>query len=151
MGNELMVRIHPDCKNDTPILTPAKPGDVGYDLRAWVENEAGVITINPQRMVNIRTGVFVKLPEGYWGDIRSRSSTFLKRNLFVMSATIDNGYTGEQSTVVWNPTLDPHQVQNGDRLAQLVVLPSFTPKIHIVENLPVTKRGATGFGSTNKE
>ncbi len=142
----LMVRIHPRCPNQEPICPPSKKGDAGFDLRSWIEDDE--LTLLPQRMVNVRTGVYVKIPEGYWGDIRSRSSTFIKRNLFVQSATIDEGYTGELSTVVWNPTLDPHIIKNGDRLAQLVLIPRFTPPIDVVESLPETERGIKGFGST---
>lgn len=146
-GFKLMVRIHPECPNEEPILIPAKAGDVGYDLKVWLEEEESIIL--PQKMINIRTGVFVKLPEGYWGDIRPRSSTFAKRKLFIMGGTIDEGYTGEISIFIWNPTLEPHSIRNGDRLAQLVITPRITPPIEIVGDLPQTERGASGFGSTD--
>jgi dUTP pyrophosphatase len=155
---KLMVRVHPECPNESPILPPAKPGDVGYDLKVWIEPGmyqgdgqfiAGEFVINPQKMVNIRTGVYVKLPEGYWGDIRPRSSTFAKRKLFIMGGTIDEGYTGEISIFIWNPTLEPHPVHNGDRLAQLVITPRVTPPIEVVGDLPETARGDSGFGSTD--
>jgi dUTP pyrophosphatase len=144
----LMIRTHPECKNKDPISYPAKEGDVGYDLKSWVPE--GKMTILPQRIVNIRTGVYIKLPEGYWGDIRPRSSTFAKRSLFVMGGTIDTGYTGEISVFIWNPTLEPHDVENNDRLAQLVIIPRFTPPIQLVNDLPATVRGDSGFGSTNR-
>lgn len=143
---KLMVRVHPECPNENPISAPAKPGDVGYDLKIWLQSDTD--TINPQKMINIRTGVYVKLPEGYWGDIRPRSSTFAKRNLFIMGGTIDEGYTGEISIFIWNPTLEPHPIHNGDRLAQLVITPRVTPSIEVVGDLPSTARGESGFGST---
>lgn len=146
---QLQVMINMDCPNENPISPPAKNGDVGYDLKVWIDDAfEEELTINPQKMINIRTGVYVKLPEGYWGDIRPRSSTFAKRKLFVMGGTIDEGYTGEISIFIWNPTLEPHIVRNGDRLAQLVLVPRFTPPIDIVETLPDTTRGNSGFGST---
>ncbi len=145
---KLMVRIHPECPNENPICQPAKPGDVGYDLRAWVEEGDGTFVVNPQKMINIRTGVYVKLPEGHWADIRPRSSTFAKRKLFVMGGTIDEGYTGELSVFIWNPTLEPNPIHNGDRLAQLVIHSRIVPNIEIVGDLPNTARGASGFGST---
>lgn len=144
---ELLVKVHPNCPNVDPISFPAKNGDVGYDLKAWIENDDEFI-VNPQKMVNIRTGVYFKLPRGYWGDIRPRSSTFAKRKLFVMGGTIDEGYTGEISIFIWNPTLEPHPIKNGDRLAQLVIVPRFTPAIRVVGTLPNTERGILGFGST---
>ena len=142
---QLLVRIHPECPNKDPICPPAKPGDVGYDLRAWVDEE---YIINPEEMANIRTGVYVKLPAGFWGDIRPRSSTFAKRRLFVMGGTIDEGYTGEISIFIWNPTRSAHTIKNGDRLAQLVVMAKYTPTIYVVNDLPQTERAETGFGST---
>lgn len=145
---KLMVRVHARCPNKSPIVFPAKPGDVGYDLKAWVES-GDTITIEPQSMINIRTGVYVKLPEGYWGDIRPRSSTFAKRKLFVMGGTIDEGYTGELSVFIWNPTPDPNPVHNEDRLAQLVIHQRIVPEIEIVGELPKTVRGESGFGSTD--
>jgi len=145
-----MVRVHPECPNEDPISGPAKPGDVGYDLKTWVENDGGTFVVNPQKMVNIRTGVYIKLPEGYWGDIRPRSSTFAKRKLFVMGGTIDEGYTGELSIFIWNPTLEPHPIHNGDRLAQLVIHSRVVPPIEVVGNLPNTVRGTSGFGSTDE-
>lgn len=144
---KLLVRVHQDCNNEDPISLPAKDGDVGYDLKAWVPE--GHIVIMPQKMFNIRTGVSFKLPHGYWGDIRPRSSTFAKRKLFVMGGTIDEGYTGEISIFVWNPTLEPHTVRDGDRLAQLVILHRNTPEIEVVRDLPDTVRGSSGFGSTD--
>lgn len=149
---ELMVYVHPDCKNNNPISYPAKDGDVGYDLKVWLTEYGHTIdeiTINPQRMINVRTGVSIKLPHGTWGDIRSRSSTFATRKLFIMNGTIDEGYTGELSIFIWNPTLEPHIVKNGDRLAQLVICPRLVPTINKIDKLPTTDRGISGFGSTD--
>jgi len=142
----ILVRIHPDCPNDEPILSPAKEGDVGYDLKVWIED--GDVIIPPQEMKNFRTGVFVKLPSSHWGNIRPRSSTFAKRKLFVMGGTIDEGYIGEISVFIWNPTMEAQTISNGDRLAQLIIMPKITPPIEIVDRLPATKRGDSGFGST---
>jgi dUTP pyrophosphatase len=141
----MMVRIHPNCPNENPISAPAKEGDVGYDLKVWLDFPR---TIEPQSMVNVRTGVFIKLPDGCWGNIRPRSSTFAKRQLFVMGGTIDEGYTGEISVFIWNPGPEPCEIENGDRLAQLIVAPRLTPEINLVTDLPETKRGGSGFGST---
>lgn len=146
---KLMVRIHPECPNISPILSPAKPGDVGYDLKTWIMGNEETFIVNPQKMVNVHTGVYVKLPEGYWGEIRPRSSTFAKRKLFVMGGTIDEGYTGELLVFIWNPTLEPHPIHDGDRLAQLVIHSRVVPPIEIVGDLPNTTRGMSGFGSTD--
>lgn len=148
--NNLLVIVDPDCRHENPISLPAKDGDVGYDLKAMINNEHGSIVIPPCSMVNVRTGVSFKLPNGVWGDIRPRSSTFAKRKLFVMPATIDPGYTGVISIFVWNPTDEPHDVVDGDRLAQLVLIPKVIVPIKIVTELPQTERGDSGFGSTGR-
>jgi len=145
--NSLMVRIHPECDNIDPILSPLKDGDVGYDLKLWIPET--IYIVNPQKMINIRTGVHIKLSTAYCCEIRSRSSTFAKRKLFIMGGTIDEGYTGELSIFIWNPTLEAHTVTNGDRLAQLVIHKRYVPNIEFVSDLPVTSRGASGFGSTD--
>jgi dUTP pyrophosphatase len=144
----LMVRIHPDCPHKNPILPPVKPGDVGYDLLLWTENSHNGVRIEPHEMMNIRTGVYIKIPEGYWGAIRPRSSTFARKKLFVMGGTIDEGYTGEISIFIWNPMNKECKVENGDRLAQLVLMKRYTPDIEIVGELPKTERGESGFGSS---
>lgn len=168
--DDLLVLIDPECPNENPILPPAKDGDVGYDLKVWVRRKKQdlqassfssfndillevsknpSIIIPPQQMANFGTGVSVKLPKGYWGAIKPRSSTFAKRKLFVMGGTIDEGYIGELSIFIWNPTRELRQVENGDRLAQLIISPRVTPAINIVNSLPQTKRGDSGFGSTD--
>ena len=149
MPNEidLLVRIHPDCPNKEPICQPAKQGDVGYDLKCWLDEP---LEIPNGEMANIRTGVFLKLPKDTWADIRPRSSTFAKRKLFVMGGTIDEGYTGEISIFIWNPSKTHHTVENGDRLAQLVICPRIIPRVNIIDKLPITQRGASGFGSTDE-
>jgi dUTP pyrophosphatase len=143
----LLVRIHPDCPNKNPILAPAKSGDAGFDVCVWLESP---LYIAPQAMVNIRTGVYAKMPEGYWGAIRPRSSTFAKKKLLVMGGTIDEGYTGEISIFIWNPSQEVCEVNNGDRLAQLVLMKRYTPDIEWVGKLPTTERNTDGFGSTGR-
>ena len=142
---ELLVRIHPDCPNKEPILAPAKPGDAGYDLKVWLDEPKH---LSGGEMVNLRTGVFAKMPAGFWGAIRPRSSTFAKKKLLVMGGTIDEGYTGEISVFVWNPMGQQCIIENGDRLAQLLLMQRFTPPIVFIDSLPITARGSNGFGST---
>jgi len=143
----LKVLVDKDCKNDHPLSWPAKPGDVGFDLKCWIPDN--VLVIPPGTFANIATGVSVKIPDGYWASIRSRSSTFAKRNLMVMDGTIDCEYVGSLHIFVFNPTKVDAHVVNGDRLAQLVFFPSVVPIIEVTDKLPTTIRGTTGFGSTN--
>jgi len=144
----LKVKIDPRCPNKEPICSPAKPGDTGLDIRIWVDNKKGEVNIPPHTMMDITTGASIALPKGYWGSIKSRSSTFAKRHLFVMDGIIDEAYRGTLSVYVWNPNDQGHLVKTGDRLAQLIILPRTVPKIKIVKKLSKTKRNKTGFGST---
>lgn len=146
--NILLVRVHPDCPHKDPILPPAKYGDAGYDIRVWVENKDKKKILEPNSSDNIRTGVFVKIPDGYWGSIRPRSSTFAKKKIDIMDGTIDSGYTGEISIYLRNPLNVPVEVSDGDKLAQLVIIKKNTPAIKFVNELPITDRGSSGFGST---
>jgi dUTP pyrophosphatase len=153
----LKIKVDPECCNKDPILPPAKPGDVGYDLVSWIpkplswphgEEPIGKLVIQPGEMKNIPVGVSIKLPPGTWGSIRPRSSTFAKRQLFVMGGTIDEQYIGPLYIYVWNPGPDEHVVVNGDRLAQLVIMPKIVPAIEVTDDLGASERGVTGFGST---
>lgn len=146
MNDSLQVKIHPDCPNENPIMPPAKSGDVGYDLKVWIRDE--YLQLNPGSMNNVRTGVYIKLPDGCWGNIRPRSSTFAKKGLFIMGGTLDNGYTGEISIFIWNPNHNAEMIVNGERLAQLIICPIIVPSIKLVKELPNTERGSSGFGST---
>jgi len=143
--SDLLVRIHPDCPNNEPIVKPVKHGDAGYDLKVWLDEP---LQLSGGETINIRTGVFAKMPDGYWGAIRPRSSTFAKKKLLVMGGTIDEGYTGEISIFVWNPMNQKCLIENGDRLAQLLLMQRSTPPIVVIDSLPITNRGSDGFGST---
>lgn len=131
-------------------LVVAKEGDCGLDL----VNASGQDVVVPVgRSVEIEAGLAVKLPDGYCGFIRSRSSTFKKRGLFVIEGVIDSGYVGPLYTLVWNPgmngNLHPVTVRAGERLSQLIVLPYARElDVSAVDDLPDTERGASGFGST---
>lgn len=145
---ELLVVVDPNCPNQDPIRDPARPGDSGYDLVSWVDNKTGVFVLEPNEKINIRTGASIKIPDGYFGDIRPRSSTFARKNLLIMHATIDEQYTGEISYFVWNGDDVAHTIKTGDRLAQLIILPRCTPPKKYVKRLPKTIRNTKGFGST---
>lgn len=127
----------------------AKNGDAGLDLYNASNSE---ITINVGESVEVNAGLCVKIPSGYVGLLRCRSSTFAKRGLFVVHNTIDSGYTGIMFTHVWNPGLNgqrgPQIIKPWERLSQLVIVPYLSTSIACVDKLPETERGTSGFGST---
>jgi dUTP pyrophosphatase len=124
----------------------AHPGDAGLDLRA-----ADGITVKPGERAMVPTGVAVAIPDGYAGLVLPRSGLASKRGLTLANAPglIDAGYRGEVICAVVN--LDPHEaveIAPGDRIAQLVIVavPEVSPAF--VDELPDSRRGTGGFGST---
>ena len=127
------------------IHPPQKSGDVGYDLEVA---EGALIPPRSSKPIMIAAGVSVKIPNGYFGWITSRSSATGK-GLVVFPGIIDNGYTGDLFAIVWNTSQDDIMLRQGERIAQMILLPAFTPPMKYVEELPSTDRGSSGFGSTN--
>ena len=97
----------------------------------------------------VSTGLRVKLPVNTWGNIKGRSSTSWKRRLTVIEGVIDEAYIGPLFALVQNNTSKPIRVHEGDRLAQLIIVPKAENIISkLTTNLPSTERGHTGFGSS---
>lgn len=117
--------------------------DAGYDLGCYKD-----ILVPAKGSMDVPTGVSVAIPEGYWGLIIGRSSTWFKRGLLVVQGVIDRGWRGELFVAVYNTTNADVQVSKGDRLAQLVVLPAWPGTTMPTEELPWHERGLRGFGST---
>jgi len=134
-----VVLLHPDA------VAPAyaHPTDAGADL---VVTEGG--TLRPGEMRDFACGLAIEPPLGYFYDIRPRSSTLRKRGLLIHTGTIDNGFRGPLYVYAWNTTNHDVTVEPGDRLAQMVLLPSVQPVIKVVEELSDSDRGTGGFGST---
>jgi len=129
------------------VLKRAVSGDVGFDLEVCVKGEE-TIEIPPQGFVDIPVGLAIKVPDDAWGMITGRSSTFARRQLLVMQGIIDSGYTGPLYVFVYNFGQEPCEVSNGDRLAQLILVPKYETNVKCVTDLPETSRGENGFGST---
>lgn len=132
--------------------TKAYPDDAGIDLAA-VE----AIEIKPQQSVNVPTGLAFAIPQGYWGLIQGRSSTWHKLRLMTMPAVIDAGWRGELFVALHHPGLpDPVtgmyeesiKIEAGQRIGQLIILPAFTAVLEYIETLPPHPRGLNGFGSS---
>jgi dUTP pyrophosphatase len=133
-----------------PILKPHHKGDVGYDL---VVTEHTILEPLPSQegfSTNVPCKVQIKIPEGYYAQIVGRSSTAHKRGILVHTATIDNGYTGELFACCWNMGSEQKIVRAGERIAQIIFLPLFTPELKLVDELALTERNERGFGSTGK-
>lgn len=127
---------------------PKKVGDVGYDFATSERTTLPPFSVNPLP-TRVPTGLRMKLPRGMWGDVRGRSSA-ATRGIHVVPSVIDEGYTGPIYAMAINLTPMPIVIEVGERLAQMVLHRSTVVDSVMVDELPETDRGATGFGSTGK-
>lgn len=122
----------------------AHAGDLGYDLFA-VQDEM----VYPDETRLISTGIAIQFPEGYGAFIKDRSSVATKMKLFTVAGVIDNGYIGEIRVAVHNAGPDVQKIKAGDKIAQLVLIPTVNFAIEEVnEVVSADARGTGGFGST---
>ena len=124
-------------------------GSSGMDLMAFLKDP---VTIKPKSSELISTGIAVAIPEDTEIQIRPRSGLAAKSNISVLNTpgTIDSDYRGELKIILYNHGADDFVVNNGDRIAQMVLMPVLKASFEEVENLPNTIRGTGGFGSTGK-
>ena len=119
----------------------------GMDLRA---NIVGAITLKPLERTIIKTGLFIELPIGIEAQVRPRSGLAAKKGITVLNApgTIDADYRGEIGVILVNLSNENFTIENGERVAQLVIAKHERAAWQQVEALGETERGAGGFGST---
>ncbi|APA91558.1 dUTP diphosphatase [Myroides odoratimimus] len=119
----------------------------GMDLRANLEES---ITLNSLERAIVPTGLFIELPEGYEAQIRPRSGLAAKRGITLLNSpgTIDADYRGEIGIILVNLSKEPFVIENGERIAQMVIAKYEQIQWQPVEVLTDTERGAGGFGST---
>jgi dUTP pyrophosphatase len=159
-------KLSPDAK----LPTKAHAGDLGYDLFCLEDTvvKAGDITL-------VRTGIACGFPEGYGGLLRDRSSMATKTKITIWAGVIDNEYTGEIKVAFFNPgrwvytTVSPNspyalggfgkaqtelrlkgdvELKAGDKIAQMILIPTVDEEVMEVDTLDTTVRGNKGFGST---
>ena len=121
----------------------------GMDLRAAIESE---IRIKPLQRVLVPTGLHIELPVGYEAQIRPRSGLAYKHGISIVNSpgTIDADYRGEIKVLLVNLSDTEFVVNNGERIAQMVVAKHETASWEQVESLADTARGAGGYGHTGK-
>ena len=123
------------------------PGSSGMDIPAYIKNN---ITIHPGEKALVSTGFSLSVPIGYEVQIRPRSGLAAKKNITVLNTpgTIDADYRGEIKVILINLGNEKFIIENGDRIAQMVVCPVIQANLEEVKELSHTKRGSGGFGST---
>lgn len=121
----------------------------GMDLRASITQS---ISIAPAERVLIATGLFIELPEGYEAQVRPRSGLALKHGITVLNSpgTIDADYRGEIKVLLINHGSDSFTVNDGDRIAQMIVSAHSRVEWEQVQVLSTTLRGEGGYGHTGK-
>lgn len=121
----------------------------GYDLRACID---APVVIAPGETKMVGTGLSVAVPVGYFGAVFARSGLASKQGLRPANCVgvCDSDYRGEYTVALHNDSAEPRTVQNGDRIAQLVVIPCLDLEFDEVSELSATERGAGGFGSTGR-
>lgn len=123
----------------------AHSGDLGYDLYTYEG-----VTIFPSETKIVSTGIAIQFPEGYGGVIKDRSSVATKKGLFTVAGVIDNGYIGEIKIALYNGTDSLIHVTPGEKIAQLLLIPTVNFEITETETLiSADSREEKGFGSTN--
>jgi dUTP pyrophosphatase len=122
----------------------------GMDLRADLTE---AVTLQPLQRAIIKTGLFIELPEGYEAQVRPRSGLAAKHGITVLNSpgTIDADYRGEIGVILVNLSNEAFVIENGERIAQLVIAKHERAEWQVVESLSETSRGAGGFGSTGKK
>lgn len=127
--------------------TYATDGASGMDLRAYTEEP---ILLQPMERKLIPTGIFVEIPAGYEGQVRARSGLAIKKGIGLVNSigTIDSDYRGELCVPLINFGQEPFEIQNGDRIAQLVIAKYERVEPELADKLDDTERGAGGFGHT---
>lgn len=119
----------------------------GMDLRA---NLDAPVTLQPMERRLVPTGLFIALPKGYEAQVRPRSGLAIKHGITVLNApgTIDADYRGEVCVILVNLSQSPFNINDGERIAQMVVARHEQAQWQPVDELDATERGAGGFGHT---
>ena len=124
-------------------------GSSGMDLMALTEDK---IVIKPNKSTLVPTGLSVAIPNDTEIQIRPRSGLAAKNNVSVLNTpgTIDSDYRGEIKVIIYNHGDKNFLVNNGDRIAQMILSPVVKMELQEINDLPQTTRGEGGFGSTGK-
>lgn len=145
-----MVKIEVINKGRQPLPAYATAQSAGMDLRANIPES---ITLQPLERRLIPTGLHIALPEGYEAQVRPRSGLALKHGITVLNSpgTIDSDYRGELMVLLINLSQNSFTVNDGERIAQLVIARHEQAVLTAVEVLDETERGAGGYGHTGVE
>ena len=137
-------------KSNHPLPHYGTVASAGVDLRANISES---IILKPLERTLVKTGLFIELPVGYEAQVRPRSGLAYKNGVTVLNTpgTIDADYRGEIGVILVNLSNEDFTIENGERVAQMVIAKHEQAEWNLVEELSDTDRGAGGFGSTGKK
>jgi dUTP pyrophosphatase len=136
-------------QSNNPLPSYQTSGSAGMDIMAFLSEP---LTLQPMQRLLVSTGLFIDLPRGYEAQIRPRSGNAIKYGITLLNTpgTIDSDYRGEIKVILVNLSQEPHTINNGDRIAQMVIARHETINWQQVESLTDTTRGSGGFGHTGQ-
>ncbi len=134
-------------KSQHPLPNYETIASAGMDLRADL---SAPITLAPLERVIVKTGLFIELPIGYEAQVRPRSGLAFKKGITVLNSpgTVDADYRGEIGVILVNLSNEDFVIENGERIAQLIIAKHERAEWIQVQELSETSRGQGGFGST---
>lgn len=122
-------------------------GSAGFDLPAYLEEP---VTLAPGQRMLVPTGIYMELPEGYEAQVRARSGLAIRHGIGLVNGigTVDSDYRGELRVPLINWGEEPFTIENGDRIAQVVIARYARADLVLADSLTDTQRGQGGFGHT---
>jgi dUTP pyrophosphatase len=135
--------------SNNPLPEYATTGSSGMDIRAFLQKP---VELKPMERTLIPTGLFLEIPQGFEAQIRPRSGLAIKQGITCLNTpgTIDADYRGEIKVILINLSTETQTVQNGERIAQMVIQKVEQVSWEPVEQLQNSERSTGGFGSTGK-
>lgn len=151
-GSDSLVYVITESRNQIKIMLDdfalppvrAHKEDAGLDLRSPTS-----AIVPAKGNATLDTGVHVEIPRGYVGLLMSKSGLNVKHSI-TSEGVIDCGYVGSIVVKLYNNGDEDYQVEYGDKISQLILMPIITPELILVSELEETERGSNGFGSTGK-
>ena len=146
--NRLKIEVINTSKNKLPEYSTIM--SAGMDIRS---SNAEPIVLGPLERCLVPTGLYIALPKGYEAQIRPRSGLAIKKGITVLNSpgTIDADYRGEICIILVNLSAEPFVIEDGERIAQMVIARHEQAEWTEVQTLDETERGSGGFGHTGKD
>lgn len=143
--HEIEIKIINTSSNSSPEYATA--GSSGFDLRAYLQEP---LLLKPMERQLIPTGIFLEIPLGFEGQVRPRSGLAIKHGISCVNSpgTVDSDYRGELKVILINLSNEDFEINNGDRIAQMVICKVERAILINTEELEKTERGHGGFGHT---